>query len=418
MRLATVLRVSGVWYLLPALGLVIWLLVPGNSWDFAPGYGVVLVSQAAVAVFFAGPAGAGAAAWQVGRLRRGRILDRGAHRPFALILLDTVWPILLTVLCGLLLGLGIAAREQTWSTPSWPMLGTLVLVLVGHTLVGAALGAVLPPFVATPLVMMLSFLWLAFPSGMGPGWFNHTNGAFQQCCTIAETYSRSSLVAALVFGVGLILGAFGLLLFRLQRPAVRAAALLVPVLVAAAASYGFVGEPTGSRGNDRAPVQARPYRPVCETRTVVVCMWPEHTRGMPLVQQTAASVLPRWRSAGVPVPLGFTEENHDGMLRFGYSAESTPDSMLYSFVSGYLPDPVPCLVRGGDSRAQAAVAGREERGIWLLLVSGGSEQLARRHADAVIVDRVRAVRKRPLDAQRAWFTRGISEVLACGERDR
>ncbi|MFE0178039.1 hypothetical protein ACFWZ2_37590 [Streptomyces sp. NPDC059002] len=399
------LRTSGaVWGLLPAC---VWMWFYSRQPDAlisAPeGYWEAATAHTAVVSIIPLTLCATTGAWEAVRLRRSGLVDKGAAARSPLVValsqLRTVWGV--GILC-VMVALACVA-ERAMGGPGGPdlrVLALLGLLVLTYTLVGYAVGWLLPWMLTVPAVAVATFLWLSYPVAVEPLWLRQLNGTnLNEGWSYERTLDARALIAPGLVAAGLLLAAPIVVLARTRI--VRLTAVL-PVAITAAVAVPMVMpleyDPTKSRETSALS---------CAGEPVQVCLWPEQSQDADKFRPWVEDAAVRLKKAGVKLPKTYSPA----------FADPTRADVVMSLVSGMLPDPVPaCSERHvwPGEKAYAPVA------MWLELTAGGNtDDVAGRIDDGgKTMSLVQDVRKLPANAQTQWYSKNRSTLTDCNLKPR
>jgi hypothetical protein len=140
-------------------------------------------------LFLAGPLAAGCAAWEMSRLRRAQIAALAPARSVAVIAAWSALPSfalgVVCVLTALLTAVPMVSGVPGSLDPRPVVIA--VLVVAAHTLLGAAAGWLLSPYLSIPLALVASYVWHVYPRAIEPLWIRHLTGStWTDCCEVDE----------------------------------------------------------------------------------------------------------------------------------------------------------------------------------------------------------------------------------------
>ncbi|QKW07275.1 hypothetical protein HUT18_13620 [Streptomyces sp. NA04227] len=399
MYLRTVLRTSvatrAMFVLIPWLvsysgGLVEWI---------DGGYWLSVTAQSNVLIAFIAPACAASAAWEGTRVRRSRILEGTPVRSPVRIALSAVLPVYVLGAASVVLAL-LLLLPGTPGAPdgnSVAILAVEAVVVAAHVAVGYVLGLRLPPFLAAPVALVTSFLWMAFPAALPTPWLRQLNGAnLSECCALDQTLAPRALLAPSVVALGTVVAVLLWIWAQGRFQQLLLAPLAVGITLAVAVP---IATPLG-----RSPAQARPASELrCEGRAPAVCLWPEQQASADRIGRWAAHADARLRTMGVPTAARITP----------HSSDPAQDEVLGFVASKALSHQTPTCAFSGEwpgSDAQGALEA------WLRLTAGldpNSVQVSNGLDDTHLAEQVR---KLPLPAQKRWYARNEPTLHTCSKQ--
>ncbi|HEY8503351.1 MAG TPA: hypothetical protein VIL46_02135 [Gemmataceae bacterium] len=409
MRPLTMLRISPAVWCGPFLLAVVLMLVRSSLSEVTDVYGPALTAKGTLAVLILAPACAAGAAWEGGRLRRAGWMGQPHVRSRLTVALVAVAPVLAVGLAVQAAAVAVPLAASG-AGPDVPLALLAPGVIAAHTLLGFALGTLLPTAVAAPAALLGVYAWMAVPPALEPLWLRHLTGYVDGCCAADEVPAPRALAGALIVAGG-VAGTAALLLRARPRPAGRLLALL-PVALALAAGASLV------RGMGPDPVADRSGPLACAPGQPRVCMWPEHRARLAEVAGVAAEAGRAWRQLGIVLPREFSERRPGrlppGVVSFGISQTAPRETVYLELANSLLRASVPACA-SGDPEYQGWEA-MDYLTAWLASAAGlDSEALDHRYgSNPELVRTVRAVRALPAERQRAWAARNLAAVRACG----
>ena len=384
-------------------------------------YGPSLVGSFSESAKFIIPLSAGAAAYLTGEIAAS-LRSRSRARSVPTSLLPSVFgPVLATAVAAMLLCLTIelSRSEVTLSalltSETVVMLGMLGLVLVVHVAVGAAVGWLVPPVVAGPLVVLGSILWLMMPPAQTESVLTRQLiGMPVGCCDIDGVPSIGALTAAATVAAVWLAGSFVALLVRSKT---FGACALVLGLILGATSGGTLTD----RSNLPNPYLLEVIRPdetICRGAGPEVCLWPEiddATR----VGQLSRDVYGAWDELGLEAPATFSayDDGPGGSAYLDHRpwvSDAQVVSNLADAVIGYRVRSGEMCVDEPGSDIESFEMSREAVRIWLTRRAGvPAEDVAAMYGESA--DRLGTsdlLARADIDQIR-WFDAEMSDLQAC-----
>jgi hypothetical protein len=361
------------------------------------------------------PLFAGAAAWESARLARGGLTGLPAVRPRAAIVLRLGGPLLagavlaVVAVCVILAGWPYVPSAQLGS---WIGLSvSAVAVLAAAVILGVGLGFRMPQVVASPVALLVTYLWVAIPAGISdPLWPRHLVGVFDTCCEAAVVISPDAMVGASLVTLGFAGAGLLLTLGRAWWRSAGAAVAVVALCVAIGANQ----------------VRALEYRPeipragamACQTAADLnICAWPEHADLLDEAIPVVVSVAEAMRAANLPLPNTVTEQRGvPDTVNITLSADDLRNGAVglrLDFVMSAHPgwDPPACAAQEGWPSSVLAVYML----VWLAEIVGvDGTRLGATAEDHAAVARLQ---QRPIDTQRAWFDEAAAALKTCDDPD-
>jgi hypothetical protein len=229
-------------------------------------------------------------------------------------------------------------------TDGWQLVALAGLTIAGTSLVGQALGRLLPEVVAAPVAVLGSYVLLAFPRSLSrPLWVRHLVFV-DSCCNSPEQVSPQVLVAMAVTAGGVV-AAGALLTIRGFRglPGIAAAAATTALTLGAGA--GLVEHLGWS------PATTRTGAVQCaEAGDGEVCVWPENAEALPELSAVWARLRTTATEHGLDLPETVTEKA-DGDVVYGdglisLTPQTSRERYAQVLVTGALPAVERCWVDG------------------------------------------------------------------------
>ena len=360
--------------------------------------------RAVSAILILAPAGAACAAWESGRLRQGGVFAFPVVRSPARAVGAALAPVLLVGVVGLALALCVVAVRLHASVghPDPRILAMGIVVIAGHIALGATAGRFLSRVVATPLIMLASYLWLVMPAAMLPFSIRHLTGLDTSCCFSDGTVATWGVLGPTMVAAGVIAGSVAVLS---ARPAAFGFALVIT-----ASSIVIAERGVAHFGAD--PVVPRTLRElVCAGQEPVVCVWPEHRAALPELVRAAESLRRRLGPFPIDVPLRASEARNDRTRWiFGIRTSAPPGVSAASLTIGLAPSDLPVCERPHSWPGGWAVPLLQA---WLLAQSGVPDSELEASQGAQVMDVLRAVRAKSAGVQAAWFRANYAAATQC-----
>lgn len=404
-------RTSPALYCAPLLVALLWYqLQVAMPWRFDATW-VAAYSRPAAALFLIVTVAAGCAAWDASRLRRGGLAGSVPVRSPLRVLSASALPALSLGMIGVAAGL-VPTLPQTIGAPGWfdvrPLL-VAVAAVAGHTLLGTALGWLLPIYVSMPLVLVGTYLWQVYPAAMEPVWLRHLVGyGWEYCCQVWAVPDNRLFWVSLIVPIGLAGAALLLLAFRWIIPR-----LLLAIVIAGATTMSAAQLASGL---DVDPTVPRTGAMVCEPGEPTVCVWPENVELLAPVSAQATSIADDLGAYGVAVPGRLTERTADTRAAdwtFQTSRDAEPEQLRRIIVLGLVPQ-VPECAESTGMLPEGTVRAQELAWAWLWSATGGDpsdfphpdpfEQRTR------VMDTVQLL---PTHEQAHWYRHLRNAVLTC-----
>jgi hypothetical protein len=413
--LLTVLRTNpGAWLAAPLIIICV-LLTAGYVPSTSDPYSMAQTSAGLIALVFAAPVSAAAAAWEGGRLRRADLWAGPIVRRRPAIVFAGILPAVVAGSVAVIAAAELHVLAGGLLLPDGRLIALAVLVVTAHSAAGFAAGLVLPTAVALPAALIASFAWMALPAAVEPLWLRHLNGALATCCQLSEDLSAAAAVGAALVAGGIITAA--LVITAAARPQAAhwfaAGAVLVVVATCGAGLVSSLG-PDPSTKRDVSLLTCADRIP-----DVRVCVWPEHQGRLAEIADLAAAAVAAWRSAGVPVSPTFSEASvPSGRSGFGFTVASSHADILTSMAYAQLPAWPDCA----ESEPYFAVGVLDDLEAWYSLLGGLDEkEINHRFAtpdapgDQPADQVARALQKLPADVAADWTRQNLAAAAGCAE---
>lgn len=410
MSLLTAARVMPVFWISPVL-ILLALAYASSTLPATPDpYAPALTAAGAWTVAIVAPACAACAAWESGRLRRAEWFALPHVRSTMKIVFATIVPILCVggvAITVAILSKHLAAEE--FVVPDLRIAGGTLFILTAHTLIGFALGKVLPVVIAAPSVLVAGYVWMVMPAALEPLWLRHLTGDLSSCCDIAYDLSLRALAGSTIVAGGMIGTVVILLGRRLKRWHILVAS--VPTIV------GFIGGASLVNDLSYAAVANRdPSALVCADAPLRVCVWPEHDERLDESAAVATKAVSTWQQFGIDTPKEFSEGNRSMLSpdsrTFGIWSGAQRSEILASLAYAILPSPPDCAVTGTAPYPAGAIGPYIH--LWLIDITGMSSAHVRDSFPPEIVSAVDAVQTLPIDQQRNWVAQNFAALRSCG----
>lgn len=409
MRLTTMLRASSVKWPAAPLLIMVWWLSADISRGTIPAYWPDGTSVTAYCLFVIAPVCAACAAWEAGRLRKGRIATLAPVRNRYLIYAQALVPVAALGLAAVVVSL-TAVRLTMGSALGWPtpsVLGMIAVLVAAHIVIGFAAGNTLPRLLAPAIVLVADYLWIALPPTFNAMWVRHLTGHLETGISVAEDINPTSLLAPVVLAGGL---AAGIVL----ASAVGRRRLLGALLgTACAASACVLAYSLVSDWGPSAPITTRAGAMECEGSTPQVCVPRELAPNIPTLQRAAADVLPKLQAAGIEEPqklsyVSRATKTDERTWPLYVSPFMTDDDARASIAEAALPPLPDCL-----ANTDAYVGEPRSLHIWLALAAGVGPETVTNAYGPDALDQIASVRKLAPSDQAAWFHRNVALLKRC-----
>jgi hypothetical protein len=357
------------------------------------------------------------AAWDAGRLRRGRVTRSAPLRHPLRVAGDVLAPaVMLAVLCYL-----AAAAVGTFAVgaaPRWEdaaIHASALSVSVGAAIGGFLLGLALPPLLARPIALVGTAMWIIVTPVMEMPWLRGLSGMLLDSPSYTDALDPQYLLAPTVLIVGLGAGAIGVALLSGRRT-LQVAALTGCLLIGAGSAGAMVrGAPEYG-----VPTIPRTWGTVCEGSAPQICVPQEFAADLPLLRRTTRQVLPRLRAAGIKSPpkLAYVSSETPvgrGTWRISLDSPVSRQQALARITRATVPtftsNNCPNLPEDySDGPGYGAVSA------WLGLIAGMTEQRAARIYLPNGVYRARWVRTLPKAEQHRWYRRQLTSIRSCNQQ--
>ena len=297
---------AAVWLLLPGIALT-WLyaFTQANISDTV-GYWNGVASSATIYTIFSCSFGALSAAIEGSRLRSAQTFRLPTVRSALSISLASIWPSLAIGVLIQLVGFLLSSRGS-WGSPSqfpWEIIWAWIAMIVLHVSGGFLLGTKLHVFVAAPLALMLSYVWLGFTWAVDYVPLRYLSGlAISGCCTVYAELATSSIVSVTVFSFAAAAAVW--LLIALSRQRSRIGQL---VRISSSVALLTAGTALGlSAAADLGPYPSPPrsdFELSCSrTESREICFYPEQQWNVsPTPVAVVSEALENISDSGLPTP--------------------------------------------------------------------------------------------------------------------
>lgn len=243
---------------------------------------------------------AGFLTWEIGKLRKSNALRIDAVKSHWRIISHAATP-------TVLVAFAVFALVQTWHVSRMPTTtrGLLVLILPYLVLLSvfafwSAIAVRVPPALAIPLSVIVTWLAIVYPPSIGWVWPRHMTGTLSGCCSAYEALAIDAVAATLMLAV----------VSATIAAALSSKRAVLWVLVAVLPIVGMLV--AGIRVVERLGWDSVIPRPaselVCEQHgPTQVCLWPEHEELFDAVGTDTALIRDRLATFGIDTPTRFSE---------------------------------------------------------------------------------------------------------------
>ncbi|MBN9153060.1 MAG: hypothetical protein J0I50_05115 [Microbacterium sp.] len=275
--------------------------------------------------------------------RRSRLRELAPARPALQIVWASIWPALAGA--AILQGMGLLMESAgSWGSPGqfpWVLVLAWAAMVGFHTILGYALGTVLPVLAAAPLAVLVSYTWIGFTWSMPYMPLRYLSGlAISGCCTVDADLAPAAPLAVLVFSVGgaLAIGALMTVRYRTVRRTILvvcAAALVVGVTTS---SSLYIAKDLGPYPS---PQRAAAEQKCTHAGTVEICLFPEQ-RWAPSadVVDVVSGALKQLRAAGIDTPRRVSAtvlDTRPGTIDLVYRRDFDADTIVHSLSTSITP---------------------------------------------------------------------------------
>jgi hypothetical protein len=339
---------------LPGLVLTcVFAILQGVKID-ASGYWVGVVSSATVFTVFSCTIPALAGAWSGSRLRRARVFDQTPARTSPHIAWVSLWPSFTLGMILQTIGTLIAA-SGTWGSPGrvpWEVLLAWAAMIAFHTVLGYAIGLYLPAVAATPVALVVSYVWLGFTWSASYVPLRYLSGlVISGCCTAYAELAWEAPLAVTLFSLAgiasiiLVLPSFA----PRHTKVVRAIAALATVSAVTSVSLTLAG----SLGPYPSPPRSAADLRCEQSGSTTVCLFPEQVwRAETDAVKLIADALSQLEDEGIRVPTRVTAALLDragNSVSLVYRRDFPASTTIASLMSSLTPQ----LREGQDCRRDA-----------------------------------------------------------------
>lgn len=418
------LRTSSALWAAPLVFVLSWYIAGEEASNSVAHWGHATAVAAFVMPFYA-VACATCAAWEAGRLKKAGAYRLAPVRGQAAIALSVLWPVLVLGVAAVGIAL-LRTRLEVGPAHDWPHLGVLAMcgyLLVAHTLVGFAVGLVLPRWLAPPLVLVGDYLAITMGVTVtNPWWLRDLSGWLWVESDPTTSVHPTSLTTPALWATGVLcaaLTAVAVARMRVRRPARSAAAGLAAAVVLGVFAVAAVLPVRDWTGDPPPWPRADPT--VCTEAAVSICVYPEAADQLAALGRAADQVLPRLEQAGIARPerlahLSRAAEPPPGTWPLSIDDRMAEVEIQESVAAAALGWPATACGSGGSGRLLSDYL--KLRG-WLVATAGiteitAGEDSAHSHGlSSQEAAAVRGVLELPQAEQLAWFERGAELQRTC-----
>ncbi|WP_131738598.1 DUF7224 domain-containing protein [Actinomadura roseirufa] len=408
------LRSAAALYALPVMGVYLYLLLSGELQNIADNWRDATVVATSSGVMALGPTCAAVGAWEGARLRRGGVLDGTPVRRPAAVLLWSALPIGAAAVAVLAFAFALVTPEVGGipGAPDPPVVAVGLLVIGAWSLAGVAAGRFLHPAIGVPLLLIGTWLWLAYPQALEPLWIRHLTGEnLGTCCSTDTVLDRRVLWAQALVAAAVAVVAY-LVWSRGFRPiAVKAAVVAVPaaaLVVAVSLVDGLGADSDRPRTGGLECVREQ---------GVEVCVWRERRARLGYAARLVVPASRRLAVAiGMPAPRRITEgaARDRESWHFTVAPQAGDDDVVFALATGFLPPASPPCAKDREFDGDAAYV---PVGTWLAIKAGLPRAVvAAKTGPMENGDAVTRVLARPRADQIRWFRRNLAALRSCDIR--
>ncbi|MFC0865395.1 hypothetical protein ACFHYQ_24175 [Sphaerimonospora cavernae] len=368
-------------------------------------------AMAGSAVVVIAPIFAAVAAWEAGRLKRGRVENWTSTRPWYIVALDAVTLPLLFAACALMSALLSLLPEMASvpGAPDWRFIGVAALVCIGFISLGFGAGRLLKPVYAVPACLVGTYLWLAYPISMQPLWLRHLTGNYDMaCCRYDQVPDARALVAGMLVAIAVVVMGIGLSVAQRHLAVKRVLAGLFSLSLVSCGVL-LVHDMSWEAATARSAQEL-----ICTSGTgqakLRVCVWPEHADDARVIAKAASPAVNRLVGAGLQRPKTVTEgPPAENEWSFYYPGD--PASVPWAIALGLVPQDVPkCQDQGGEWLTGDMVL---VLAAWLSVKAGSPDDLVEKRVGPEAMAQVQQVTQRPTSSQLKWFRDNMKILGAC-----
>lgn len=275
-------------------------------------------------------------------------------------------PLILAIAPSLLLIAAIILSYQ--ASDLWMLVVVGEVWTLAWASVGILLGITCRLTVSVPLVLAAPILLVLYGPAVPVISLRYLFGYYADCCTADTSIDTRAIQAGVIFGAGILLTSWILIVASLGKTAPKPLPGLVALVVGALAFGGIAA--TRVHGMDAQPTVPRTGEQVCTTATPRTCMWPEHQERLETTSRTVTSVTATWKKLGIATPTqvseGATAATPDTIRWSPYPAATTEQAAYdLSFAMAYAP------CQSSRYGASSSIAEDQERAAtWLFVHSG------------------------------------------------
>lgn len=340
MTFRTLMRFSGVWWLIPALiGAQFLHLATSSPGDPDYGLAVQLWVQAAQPLTL--PFTAVATTLAGSRIYRSGVLQRPlGRRAVAVWVLPVLTATVATLMVSLVFQIVLVAQgsDGIQVRPIIPA----VAWAAGMAALGMIVGRELPLRVAAPLAAVAPYLMIAMPAALEPLWLRHLEPTATSCCTVREELAPVVVLASSVVGLSFFV-AGAVMLRRTARNGGVTRVVASGVVVCSVITAAML-----VHDRDYSSSQPRAGSLTCVDVDLVICVWPADAESIGAAEREVEMINEIALRYGLEMPRRLVdlapEEVDDGESVFRVSGRATPRDVQRSVISSIVPGPsLTCL---------------------------------------------------------------------------
>lgn len=340
------LRWSLSWVFVPLVAACTYAAAVSEKEHFGD-YRLVGLSQAWVSLVVSAPLMAAWAAWDVGRLRRWLGQRFGPAQQMRAVIRVLGGGVALAVV-GACVVVVLVAGTPTSLLAGFTLAAGAISLVMGSAW-GAALGAVLPRVIASPIALVTGYAVMAIAISDPSRRIARVvlPGVTAPCCSSTEQIRASALATVSTMAVLVILPSIFVIAMASRGRRDGITALLTATVLAIAGAWGLAH----LSGNTAST--ARTTKTVCTaTGGQQVCVWPEHRDNLEEVAGFLRGAHQKLNSAGISLPPRWSEKPTPGSITFLWRRDLTLSEHRYALAVD-LAHATGCTTVESEERATA-----------------------------------------------------------------
>ncbi|MFB7763298.1 DUF7224 domain-containing protein [Streptomyces xiamenensis] len=402
-------RSPAVW-VAPLFWFFVWDLASSEKRFADPYYGVSTTGAALYPIFAIVSVSAACGAWEGGRLRRGQVWQSSPVRQRIIVAVDALGPVFLVGF----LSLAVSCLATTGNLANIFDTGSLVMLLFAavlislYALIGFAIGCLIPSFIAVPVSLIGSYLWMGIPGSLEIMWLRHLTGQLTDIPGIGQRISYEALLAPVLLTASLALSILVLIALR-TRMHFRVTISILIAFSGIGGSYSIVSD-----WGPQTPLEKEKLTGVCiKDNGILSCLPREYSSHLPIFEETAHQVVEDLQVFGIARPdkveYEILSSESDGVTWKVFSYPGQPTEEMISEISrGAFSLDGNCEIdRAGDGARKSAIYA------WLALTAGADSQYIGYLYEPEAVSIAQNIRSLSTPEQTEWYTAQISHYAHC-----